>query len=445
MENQLIKKLFVLSLDGTPFTLLLQAIKMGMMPNFSKLAQDGAFAQMDSVIPTISSVAWATFATGVNPAQHNIFGFVDRDSESRLVIPNASHLKAKALWRYFDEHQLRSSWINLPIAYPPEKIKGTMISGFLGTALEECVLPAELLLFLKKINYQIDPDPWLARTDRAAFMKELFNALQARVQATFHLLKEPWDFFMLHVMETDRLHHFYWDAKENTESSFHNDFWSLYKKIDQFIGELISVLPKDAQLLMLSDHGFCELIQEVDLNVYLHQKGFLKYKNNQAQELSDLHPDTKAFSLLPGRIYVNLKGRERHGSMSISDYERMREDVSGALFALKDTQTGKPIIKQIIKREAIYHGPYAERAADLFAIAHDGYDLKAKLNGAKLFDKSAINGMHTFDDAFLYVRQHALQMSPKPALIDVTATILSLLNLPIPSAFEGRNLLGATA
>lgn len=438
-------KLFVLSLDGTPYTLLQDALKQGVMPNFSKLTQNGTFAQMDSVIPTISSVAWATFATGVNPAQHNIFGFVDRDEASQLTIPNAAYLKAKALWQYLDECKSRSIWINLPIAYPPAKINGTMISGFLGTELEDCVFPRELLPYLKKINYQIDPDPWLARTDRAAFMKELFSALQARTQVTFHLLRESWDFFMLHVMETDRLHHFYWEAKDNARSEFYNLFWGLYKEIDRFIGELVAALPRDCHLLMLSDHGFCELKQEVDLNVYLQQLDYLKIQNPAAQELSDLHPETKAFSLLPGRVYVNLQGRERQGSVPISEYERTRQELTQALYALKDPHTGQAIIKQILRREEIYRGPHAERAADLFAIAHDGYDLKAKLNGVKLFDKSAINGMHTFEDAFLYVRGHQLKTSRKPALIDLTATIFGLMGLAIPQTLEGQNLFGARA
>jgi predicted AlkP superfamily phosphohydrolase/phosphomutase len=350
-------------------------------------------------------------------------------------------LRAKPLWRYFDERELRSIWINLPIAYPPEKINGAMISGFLGTELEDCVHPRELLPSLKKVNYVIDPDPWLARTDRAAFMRELFHALRARGAATFHLLEQSWDFFMLHVMETDRLHHFFWDAKDNSQSSFHRDFWRLYTEIDRFIGELIPAVPKDCEFLMLSDHGFCDLKHDVDLNFYLQQEGFLGYQNDQARELGEFHCDTRAFSLLPGRVFVNLKGRERTGSVFPTDYERVCTEVEQALCALK-APSGELVIKKIVKREEIYHGPYAERAADLIAIPYDGFDLKAKLGGTKLFERSPINGMHTFDDAFLFVRNYPIRTQPKPALVDVTSTIYELMKLSIPSELEGRNLLG---
>jgi predicted AlkP superfamily phosphohydrolase/phosphomutase len=437
------RKLFVLSLDGTPYTLLQQALRKDFMPNLAHLSREGSLVQMDSLIPTISSVAWATFATGVNPAQHHIFGFVDRDPNGHLTIPNASHLQAKTLWQYFDERGLHSVWINLPIAYPPAKLKGVMISGFLGTDLNDCVHPAALLAHLKKLNYVIDPDPWLARTDRAAFIKELFHALRPRREITLHLLSQPWDFFMLHVMETDRLHHFFWDAKDDVHSAFHADFWNLYAQIDQLIGSVLTALPNETEFMMLSDHGFCALKQEVDLNAYLQDTGFLRYRNDKPQDLNDLHPQTRAFSLLPGRIYVNLKERESQGSVSASDYERVRTELSETLLRLKEPRTGESVINKTIKREELYHGAHIDRAADLIAVPNAGYDLKAKLTGAKLFDQGAINGMHTFDDAFLYLRGHSIRAEPKPALVDVPSTLFSLMGLATPANFEGKNLLGA--
>lgn len=152
-------KLFALSLDGTPYTLLRDALER--LPHLKKLFAQGSFVQMDSVIPTISSVAWATFATGVNPAKHNIFGFIDLDDSRRFVIPTATDLTAKPLWQHLTELGLRSIWVNLPITYPPQPINGIMISGFLCTRLEEGVFPPSLLPTLHRLNYIIDADPQL--------------------------------------------------------------------------------------------------------------------------------------------------------------------------------------------------------------------------------------------------------------------------------------------
>jgi predicted AlkP superfamily phosphohydrolase/phosphomutase len=420
-------------------------MERGVMPHCAKLRKEGSLGPMDSVIPTISSVAWATFATGVNPARHNIFGFVDRDENAQLVIPNASQLRARPLWQRFDEFGKRSIWVNLPIAYPPAPINGAMISGFLGTDLHRCVHPPRLLPILQRSNYIIDPDPWLARSDCGAYLKELFRALRARRDVALHLLEEPWDFFMLHVMETDRLHHFFWDAKDDPRSPFYESFWGLYRQLDQLISELMRALPPDCELLMLSDHGFCTLKQEVDLNVHLQELGFLKYRDAPAQAPCDLHPQTRAYSLIPGRIYVNLQGRERPGTVKPSEYEQVREELCQALLSLKVPETDEPVIEKVLRREEIYDGPNLDRAPDLIALARPGYDLKGKLNGTKLFDRSAIVGMHTFDNAFLYVRGHTWTKLPLPALIDVTPTIGALMGLPRVPEWEGRSLLEARA
>jgi predicted AlkP superfamily phosphohydrolase/phosphomutase len=386
---------------------------------------------MDSVIPTISSVAWATFATGVNPARHNIFGFIDLDSQMRFVVPDATHLRAKPLWQRLHEQGRRAIWINLPIAYPPASINGVMISGFLCTRLEDGVRPVSLLPVLQKLNYTIDPNPARAHSDPDGFLEDLFAALEARRQLTWHLLEsESWDFFMLHVMETDRLHHFYWEAKDDPQNPYHSAFWKLYNKIDRFIGELAEQLPPQCKFLILSDHGFCHIKNEVELNVLFRDREFLKFRNGPPQDFSDLDPQTRTYGLIPGRLYV----RDRN-------YERTRTELIEVLQELKDPQTGHPVIARAYRREEIYSGPQLPRAADIIAMPHNGYDLKARLGATQLFTKSHLQGMHTFDDAFLYVRGHKLDVKPKPALLDVATTIYALMGLPTDPKFEGRNLL----
>ncbi len=418
-------KLFVLSLDGTPYTLLAHAISQGRLPHLRKLFQQGSFVQMDSVIPTISSVAWATFATGVNPAKHNIFGFVDVDEQRRLVVPNASHMTARPLWQRLTELGLRSIWINLPITYPPEALNGVMVSGFLCTQLEEAVYPTSLLPTLREIDYLIDADPARAYRDPDGFLTELFAALDGRRRLTWHLLEtEPWDFFLLHIMETDRLHHFFWDAKDDPHHPHHRDFWRLYEEIDRFVGELLERLPKECELVLLSDHGFCRIEHEVELNVFLREHGFLR-----AADLTQLHPASRVFGLIPGRLYITER-----------EPERTREELTRALYDLKDPQ-GRPVIARVWRREELYTGPYLAKAADLIAVPHNGYDLKARLGASQLFVKSRLQGMHTFDDAFLFVRGHALTTPSKPQIVDLAPTLYALAGREPPPDFEGRNLL----
>ena len=52
-----------------------------------------------SSIPEISSVAWSSAITGVNPGKHGIFGFTDLAKGSYITtFPNYLALKAPAFW-----------------------------------------------------------------------------------------------------------------------------------------------------------------------------------------------------------------------------------------------------------------------------------------------------------------------------------------------------------
>jgi len=89
----------VVGLDGTPFSFLNDEIESGNLPNIAALASGGVFSRMESEIPTISSVAWASFMTGKNPGEHGIYGFTGRKPGSyELYFPNYSHLKAEPFW-----------------------------------------------------------------------------------------------------------------------------------------------------------------------------------------------------------------------------------------------------------------------------------------------------------------------------------------------------------
>ncbi|GAH02645.1 unnamed protein product, partial [marine sediment metagenome] len=72
----------IVGLDGVPFDMLKTLAQSGIMPNTQRLIGQGSLGPMRSSIPEISSVAWSSIITGVNPAEHGIFGFMDLISGS---------------------------------------------------------------------------------------------------------------------------------------------------------------------------------------------------------------------------------------------------------------------------------------------------------------------------------------------------------------------------
>ncbi|HUT86495.1 MAG TPA: alkaline phosphatase family protein, partial [Candidatus Heimdallarchaeota archaeon] len=295
------KRLFILSLDGVPYSFLQEGISAGRFSNIDRL---GEMVEIKSVFPPVSSVAWATFATGVNPANHGIFGFIDRDPATMTQrIPTSRDLVSPTIWQMLNDAGRRTIAMNVPLTYPPREVNGVMISGFLCTKLEQGVQPPSLLPRLRQLDYRIDPDPAMAAEDSAGYLDEILTTLRARRRALFALLKEPWDLFMCHVMMTDRINHFFWADGQQEDSAFYERFWQFYDEIDALVGEVNAALASNTEFLVLSDHGFCRLCQEVDLNAYLAEGGFLRLTGNGGEGRSGVDPSSRAYSLLPGRIY----------------------------------------------------------------------------------------------------------------------------------------------
>jgi predicted AlkP superfamily phosphohydrolase/phosphomutase len=436
-------KVFVLGLDGMPHSLLTRMVKEGRLPNFARILKGGSLARMNSAVPTISAVAWACFMSGKNPGRHNIFGFVDRRLDPfELHVISADMLRGDTLWDLLNCEGKRTIVMNVPVTFPPREIDGILVSGFLSPSLDKATYPPEFAGVLKKTGYVVDVDPWLARESRENFLSQLHRALRKRFEVAFSLMKkQKWDFFMLHVMETDRLHHFFWRQMEEDHPIGAARFYNLYTVLDDLIGELKSRLPRDASLVVLSDHGFCRTKREVDLNYWLARQEMLKFTTDTPESLVDIHPESQAYSVIPGRIFINLEGREPNGSVTSGrEYETIRQKIVGALLALRDPEDRVPLFKDVILRERLYAGPATANAADIVAVPNDGYELKAKLDATELYRPSELSGMHTYDDAFLFVEGG---IAPRAGLniCDAMPTILDLMGCQIPRNLDSASCL----
>ncbi len=429
------KQLCILSLDGVPYSFLKEGIAAGRFANLGRL---GEAVAISSALPPVSSVAWATFSTGVNPGNHGIFGFLERDPKTMAErIPSSRDLSSPSLWTMLNAAGKRTIAINVPLTYPPQEVDGLLVSCFLCTDLERGVMPRSLLPRLRRLDYRIDPDPSLATTDREAYLNEVFATFHARRRALFDLVRERWDLFMCHVMMTDRINHFFFADGFDPSSEFHARFWQFYDEVDDLVGEVDALLPPEVDFLLLSDHGFCQVKKEVDLNAALAAADLLAYQEGEG--LHRIAPSSRAYSLLPGRVYVNLEGREKGGPVAPADYAAARDEAATVLAGLKD-EDGNPIVERVLLREEAYSGKRAALAPDLVLLPQDGYELKARLSPGPLFAPASLrSGMHTYGDAFALLRGRRLREGG--SILDATPTVFESLGVSIPSHLEGTSLL----
>ena len=109
--------LLILGIDGLDYNLLKQ--NLGQMPFFKSLMQKSAWGMMTPDI-ALSPQSWSTIFTGLGEGRHGIVNFYTP----------LSKLGKPKLWNVLENHGLKVGVINVPMTFPPEKLKrGFMVSG----------------------------------------------------------------------------------------------------------------------------------------------------------------------------------------------------------------------------------------------------------------------------------------------------------------------------
>jgi predicted AlkP superfamily phosphohydrolase/phosphomutase len=149
-----VKRVIVVGFDGQDPKLTEKYLAEGRLPNFEKLKRMGCYRRLGTTYPALSPVAWSSFATGTNPARHNIFDFLNRDRRTYLPLLSSTHIggvektfgigryriplgkpeirqlrKSKPFWRILGEHSIWSTVLRVPITFPPDKFYGAQLSA----------------------------------------------------------------------------------------------------------------------------------------------------------------------------------------------------------------------------------------------------------------------------------------------------------------------------
>lgn len=431
------RRVVVIGVDGSPSSFLHAGMANNMFPNLRRLCQQGTCAELNSVFPPVSSVAWTTFLTGVNPGRHNIHGFIDGNRETgQMFIPTARNRKAPTLMSILAKADRRTAVINVPVTYPPEPVNGILVSGFLCTELDKVSYPANLAEWLRQQEYIIDADAWVAHESKERFMGMLEKTLAKRIAVARQLWQwEKWDYFQIHIMETDRVNHFYFEEMVNEDGPLAERALGIYQETDRFIGEMMTRVDDDTTLIVLSDHGFCTLKAEFQLNVWLQQHGYLSYRpGTEKKSFGDIDfAHSTAFSFIPGRLYLLTRNGEGAAG---EDREHLINDLTVALKTISWPETGESLVSDVLRGSELFFGPHAWRAPDLIVHPHHGFDIKGAFGDGELWKKQdVLTGTHTYDDAFFAINATA-QTPTDFAIIDLPPTILSILGVDVPEQME---------
>jgi predicted AlkP superfamily phosphohydrolase/phosphomutase len=303
----------VIALDGATWTLLDGWIAAGHLPNLARLCAQGTSGSLESTVPPITPVAWLTFATSKNPARHGVFDFFRplRTSYTELVPATGDLNHEPTLWGTLSQRGYRIGMINVPMTYPPEPVNGFLIPGIPTPRCADPGYPPGFLDGLRNRGWDLTRDAAVPQDSYSATLAYLHDLVETRTEATCHLLgQEAWDLFIVHFLETDQVQHTFWRFLDREDSPFHDAILRVYQHVDEGIGR-IEDAAGERIVLVMSDHGMGSTQYVINLNNWLLQAGYMRWRDRPATHLRrigyrmGLSP-ASIYSLLPASLLSRL-------------------------------------------------------------------------------------------------------------------------------------------
>jgi predicted AlkP superfamily phosphohydrolase/phosphomutase len=240
----------------------------------------------------------------------------------------------------------------------------------------------------------------------------------------------------------------------------------VYRRADQFVGEVLERIDPATTVLIVSDHGFHSWRKAVNLNTWLVQQGYMGLQTDRGQpgekKLDDLFGGgefwenvdwsrTRAYAMGLGQIYFNLRGREARGIVSPgAEAKQLAYELSAHLLTMTDPDDGARIVRSVYKRDDVYSGEFIQNAAELQVGMEDGYRVswQTTLGGSpkgivypNMKKWSGDHGGYDFaTTAGVLIANRPLSAQPA-SIIDIAPTVLKVFGVQIPTTVDGKPLL----
>lgn len=226
----------------------------------------------------------------------------------------------------------------------------------------------------------------------------------------------------------------------------------IYIGIDRQVGDALKTLAAEDTLIVMSDHGFTSFRRGFNLNTWLLENGFGKLinPNNQGKEMLFANTDwaaTRAYGLGLNGLYLNLKGRERFGTVAKAEGRSLAKEIQDKLMKVRD-EDGAKVFDRIDLVSEAFPGANPMIAPDLIVGYADSYraswatvlgqmpkdimeDNLDRWSGTHLTSPDIVPGM---------IVSNRKITNDNPSISDIAPTILREFGLKIPEQMTGKPL-----
>ncbi|SEP20836.1 alkaline phosphatase family protein [Propionispora vibrioides] len=297
----------------------------------------------------------------------------------------------------------------------------------------------------------------------AELVREIFEpswALYNRWQAAclnYCIREKGYEVVFSHLHNIDCASHQLWhlaktlpEWQHTDEATYQQFIEKFYRQTDEYFGEFLHLLEDGWTVLIVSDHG---LIVGENVPPILGEYGGLNTKVMEALGYTVLKKDengnslrevdwekTRAVQIRSNYIYINLKGRDKHGIVDQKDKYALEEQIINDLYNYRDHRSGRRVVGICLRnKDAVLLGTHGPECGDIFFSIEEGHN---RLHGDSL---STSEGYFDTSVSPIFV---AAGPGIKPGFttdriirqVDVAPSVSALLGLRYPAQCEGAPL-----
>jgi predicted AlkP superfamily phosphohydrolase/phosphomutase len=491
-----VKRLVVLALSEASPVLIEQFCSRGTMPHLQALRAAGLTGRTRYSTPyLLTPQMWATILTGRTPGSHGVFDYWQRGAGGSFFETRGRDIRGPRLWDELESNGVPCGIINVPMTYPPPKVKGFALSGQDAPGAHPSICWPRSFYhdvtrrFGRYHHKDIFPGGQ-TKSDYAGVLQQ--EVLRQAELFEWIVRREDWRFLMLYTSGTAFAQHYFWEDMVSGAGPAAGVVEATYAAIDGMVGKLAAALDPTDRFFLMSECGAGPIACGVRLNSWLRREGFLAHSSlageatARARVLSLIRmiaqryvPKTlyHAVNSLPvkswiqekvaldgidwsrtvayhrgkgeGNIYLNVKGRDPKGIVDPARYDHVRQDIIMRLLELRDPETGARAVAAVHCREDLFAGEHVTSAPDL-VVEWNGFRYMPSEEvaaGEAIFTKRTreymtwpTSGSHRPEGLLVaHGGGIGLGVLPRPVeLIDLAPTWLTMLDCPVPPNFQGK-------
>jgi predicted AlkP superfamily phosphohydrolase/phosphomutase len=274
------RKLYLVGIDSAPLWIIKKLAKESGMRGFGTFLKDGSLMEMESTVPPVTSVAWPTIYTGLEPKEHGIIDFSSINKNYEKDISYYDTNKHVPFWDTLAEKGLSCLVVTPAVTLQKSKYKNVdMITGWpLGAKYSS----QKIEDVCKKFKYEGEPDIGNQLNTGKLTIKDASRiwseSTKTRADVSKYLIdRYDYDMAFICFTETDRIQHY----------SLNLDNWEecvapVYKEISNFIEYLdkrIKKMGEDAVIMIVSDHGSQQIHHKFLSNSWMINEGYANLKS----------------------------------------------------------------------------------------------------------------------------------------------------------------------